>query len=30
MDRKSCKALIDSMDNVKIHPEGDVILMDGL
>ena len=30
MDRKSCKALINSMDNVKIHPAGDVILMDGL
>ena len=30
MDKKSCKALINSMDNVKIHPSGDVILMDGL
>ncbi len=30
MDRKSCKAMIDSMDNVKVHPSGDVILMDGL
>tara|TARA_Y100000004_G_scaffold197190_1_gene270312 strand:+ start:567 stop:1205 length:639 start_codon:yes stop_codon:yes gene_type:complete len=30
MDKKSCKAMIDSMDNVKMHPSGDVILMDGL
>ena len=25
-----CKSLIRSMDNVKISPHGDVILMDGL
>ena len=30
LDRKKCKALIDKMDNVKIHRHGDVVLMDGL
>tara|TARA_Y100000114_G_C11483668_1_gene196571 strand:- start:16 stop:237 length:222 start_codon:yes stop_codon:yes gene_type:complete len=30
LDRKKCKALIDKMDNVKIHKYGDVVLMDGL
>ena len=30
MPRNKCKKLIDSMDNVKISPHGDVILMDGL
>tara|TARA_Y100001938_G_C8098324_1_gene439667 strand:- start:281 stop:499 length:219 start_codon:yes stop_codon:yes gene_type:complete len=25
-----CKKLVQSMDNVKIHDSGDVILMDGL
>lgn len=28
--KAECKKLIDSMDNVKISPHGDVILMDGL
>ena len=27
---EECKKLINSMDNVKIHKHGDVILMDGL
>ena len=27
---KECKAMINSMDNVKMSPHGDVILMDGL
>ena len=28
--KAECKKLIESMDNVKISPHGDVILMDGL
>ena len=28
--KEECRALIRSMDNVKISPHGDVILMDGL
>ena len=28
--KAECKKLIDKMDNVKISPHGDVILMDGL
>lgn len=30
MSKAKCKKLIDSMDNVKISPHGDVVLMDGL
>lgn len=30
LSKKECKALIRGMDNVKISPHGDVILMDGL
>jgi hypothetical protein len=28
--KEECKKLIASMDNVKISPHGDVVLMDGL
>lgn len=28
--KEDCKKLINQMDNVKISPHGDVILMDGL
>ena len=30
MEMDDCKKLINSMDNVKMHKHGDVILMDGL
>ena len=30
LSREKCKALINKMDNVKIHKYGDVVLMDGL
>ena len=30
LSKEKCKALIDKMNNVKIHKHGDVILMDGL
>ena len=30
LSRDKCKALINKMDNVKIHKYGDVVLMDGL
>ena len=30
LPKEKCKKLIQSMDNVKISPHGDVILMDGL
>ena len=30
MSKEDCKSLINTMDNVKIHDSGDVVLMDGL
>ena len=30
LSKKECKAVLDSMDNVKTHKDGDIILMDGL
>jgi len=30
MSKNECKKMINSMDNVKIHKHGDVVLMDGL
>ena len=30
VSKAECKKLIDKMDNVKMSPHGDVILMDGL
>lgn len=30
LSKAKCKKLIASMDNVKIHKHGDVVLMDGL
>ena len=30
VSKAECKKLIDKMDNVKVSPHGDVILMDGL
>ena len=30
LSESKCKKLIDEMDNVKISPHGDVVLMDGL
>ncbi len=30
LSKAKCKKLISSMDNVKIHKHGDVVLMDGL
>jgi len=30
VSKEECKRIIDKMDNVKMSPHGDVILMDGL
>jgi hypothetical protein len=30
LSMQECKNLIESMNNVKIHPDGDVILTEGL
>tara|TARA_R100001129_G_scaffold177042_2_gene151606 strand:+ start:514 stop:729 length:216 start_codon:yes stop_codon:yes gene_type:complete len=30
LSKEKCKKLINQMDNVKISPHGDVVLMDGL
>ena len=30
LSKKECKAVLDSMKNIKTHKDGDIILMDGL
>ena len=30
LSKKECKTLLDSMENIKTHKDGDIILMDGL